>query len=328
MSRSLYDQEYLDSNCVFSVKEETFVDNNAWTEGTGFAVMTVCFAAFVKLYFFPQRRSHSSRKCYCRRKASDCLVPAYFLFTGLSHGIFGIGRDIVEETTDPRKRILEIAAQLVACVASIVVLVLGLTILGTTPKSKSTVTKALWWMVVVSFAAENLCAVVFNHEIFAGIDLHSLVSYGILLFLLMLYIAQAFKDKANVCHYCIKAGALLTVLIGLCCSYLLYPPCGSLQAYKQCFQDCPLPNGINHNALFNIVVIVGLSGWAWSEDRVPSIRPRKIVIPDDLTVASSGSDSESMEDIEEGYISDNEKVNAESLQQQEPESDNSDEAEG
>jgi hypothetical protein len=298
--RTLYAQEYLDSNCTIRFDEETFVDNTAWTRGTSFGVTTVCFAAFVKLYFFPHNSPSSSSTIYCRTKPTEYLVPVYFLLTGISHGIAGIGHAIIETTTDPRKSTLEMASQFVGSAASILVLILGLTIVGTTPKSKSNLTRAMWWIAVLSFSAETICAVLFNQQVLAGIDLHSCVSFGILLFLLVLYIRQMFKDKAKVWHYLIKAGALMTVLIALCYSYMFYPKCGSLQAYKECFQECPFPGSLNQNGFFNIALIFGMSGWAWSEDSVPSIKQPKIILQDDLTILSNGSDSEFLEDIEEG----------------------------
>jgi hypothetical protein len=297
--RTLYAQEYLDSNCTIPFDEETFVDNTAWTRGTSFGITAVCFAAFVKLYFFPHNSPSSSSTIYCRTKPSEYLVPVYFLLTGISHGIAGIGHSIIETTTDPRKSTLEMASQFVGSAASILVLILGLTIWGTTPKSKSNLTRVMWWIVVLSFSAETICAVLFNHQVLAGIDLHSVVSFGILLPLLVLYIRQIFKDKAKVWHYLIKAGAVMTVVTALCYSYMFYPKCGSLQAYKECFQECPLPGSLNQNGFFNIALIFGMSGWAWSEDSVPSIKQPKILLQDDLTLLSNGSDSEFLVDIEE-----------------------------
>jgi hypothetical protein len=81
---------------------------------------------------------------------------------------------------------------------------------------------------------------------------------------------------------------------------MFYPKCGSLQAYKECFQECPFPGSLNQNGFFNIALIFGMSGWAWSEDSVPSIKQPKIILQDDLTILSNGSDSEFLEDIEEG----------------------------
>eukprot|EP00980_Cylindrotheca_fusiformis_P006366 scaffold1356_cov123-Cylindrotheca_fusiformis.AAC.47 len=202
------------------------------------------------------------------------------------------------------------AAQWLVSAASILALILGLAMVGTTPQSKLMAIRALWWLVVISYSAEMICVVIFRYEVLGGIDLHSLLAFGILLLLFFLYIAQSWRAKSmKSWHYMIKAVALLTVIGALCYSFMFYPKCGSLEAYRSCFEECPLPKGMNQKSFFNIALMFGLSGWAWSEDSFPTIRPRKI--RDDLTIISTGSGSSSselgmdsdLEDMEEGESS-------------------------
>lgn len=111
-------------------------------------------------------------------------------------------------------------------------------------------------------------------SIHAGLQsflLTSAVFSAIIFFLAIAYSLKICNDQGKRWHYIVKVLALVIYLAAGVLAIVFLPKCGSLEAYKLCFEDCPLPKGFNHNAAYHVGFMIGTIVWAWSEDIMSSI---------------------------------------------------------
>ncbi len=253
-SRSLWDQEYLDSGCTLDYDEETNVDDLAWTCASNFVVMAIGVAAFVKLVHFP---------CVGREK-SVIWLPLYFLLTGIGFGVAAIGHILVKTKSDLKKYPIETVSYLFAIGSNILLVLLGFAMCGVTLSSGVRWKTVLWWIVVVPISALLIYAS------FTSITLGGGVMTLTSLFLIIVYSVRVFKDGEGKFLNITKALAVGLHLGSMLIQLFLRGRCGG-PAYKNCFEECPLPEGFNHNALYHFVDAVAFIIWAMAEDITPSV---------------------------------------------------------
>ncbi|KAL3928102.1 MAG: hypothetical protein SGBAC_012791 [Bacillariaceae sp.] len=187
-----------------------------------------------------------------------------------------------------------IASNLYGAVGSGLILSLSLAVVEATPEYGPKFMQHVWLFVVLAVSVAPIWAVIYNFEVLEGIDLHMCFSAGYYLALPLSYAARICEtiDK-SVKHYLFKFFAFVMILIAMSYSHNFYWKCGSYVAYKVCFEDCPLPRGVNQTSLFNAGKLVSLVLWAWAEDRVPSVSFKGLYEPeDDPTVISDGYGSD------------------------------------
>lgn len=91
------------------------------------------------------------------------------------------------------------------------------------------------------------------------------VSLGTVLFVIIAWIAQ--RSFFNL----IKAFGIFVVVSSFLTQFSLRGKCGD-DGYVVCFEECPLdPIRFNHNALFHVILLIGLVILAWADDISPSV---------------------------------------------------------
>lgn len=87
-----------------------------------------------------------------------------------------------------------------------------------------------------------------------------LVLYNILA---LIFVSIIYMRKGQIKSWLFGAGSL-SIVLGLVELLALNSVCGD-DGYEHCFEDCPLPNpeSFNHNAIFHISVIIGLTLQGW-----------------------------------------------------------------
>ncbi|CAJ1934437.1 unnamed protein product [Cylindrotheca closterium] len=270
---------------------------------TSLAIMVLCAASFLKLFFIPQTVPSSSETCMiCGSKFEEYLVPALFLSMANTYGMLGIfnyrASQQTTTTNDEDTELMQLIMSIVPLVTSFLAVLLGLAMMGATPTSKIVTRRALFWISLLSFFGLALISVVENVNVFSSeVDLHTLVSIGGLLVLWAFYIRKAIREKDRRFHSLIKALSVMAFVISCAYENIFYPKCDSFEAYQNCFRDCPLSaNHQNTSALINVAVLMATIGWTISENSVPSIQAPKELI--DPTVASC-DDSASIDTIED-----------------------------
>ncbi|CAJ1934438.1 unnamed protein product [Cylindrotheca closterium] len=279
--QSRHSREY---ECSVSFTEDSYIDNTHWTLMTHSVSAIVYLLAAVKLYFLPHSRRLSS-PCNCLHQSpTEYTVPMFLCVTSISHGLAALHTATAKSAEDLNPLI--IASNLYAAVGSGLVLYLSLAVVQATPECIPNV----WFILVVAASVAPIWAVIYNFEVIEGIDLHMCFLAAYYLLLPLSYSVRIFETiEKSFFHYLFKFVAFVTILISMSYTYNFYWKCGSYIAYKNCFEDCPLPHGVNQTSFFNITKMISLVCWAWAEDRVPSVCFKQFDEPeDDTTVISDG----------------------------------------
>ncbi|KAL3928101.1 MAG: hypothetical protein SGBAC_012790 [Bacillariaceae sp.] len=174
--------------------------------------------------------------------------------------------------------------------------------MGAVPTSKMATKRALFWISLLSFLGLAFISVMENVNVLSSeIDLHTVVSVGGLVVLWAFYLGKAIREQDRRLHSLIKATSVMVFVVSFGYEHVLYPKCDSLEAYQNCFRDCPLSASQNTNAVINCAVLVATICWTLSENSVPSIYAPKELELSDTTVISF-DDSASIDTIEDDLL--------------------------
>ena len=252
-SRILYDQNFIDAGCPEADYNQDFeLDTTIGTWSTNFVIFFVGVTAFVKL------------GSYGRASAShyiNVLMPYFFLATGISFFVAGIGHIVVTSRSQKlSKAIFEMISAVFLGGSSILLALYGLALVNICMLSPEKWKKGIWWTTLTLLTIVVVYAVV---EMIYAIVLMSMLVY---LTTTLLYLVARPKI------YVIKALGTLIMLAGFVIQIGLRTKCGD-PAYKDCFKNCPLKNPMvfNHNGLFHVVYLVGIAILFVAEDRNPSV---------------------------------------------------------
>jgi lysylphosphatidylglycerol synthetase-like protein (DUF2156 family) len=268
--RQLYDQIYLGTGCPIDLfDEDTAVDNLPWTYGTNYAIAVIGIVGFIKLFFFPRHQPQLEPRT--ARKRPSFLVPTLFLLTGITFFIAGFYH-VLFETNSPQRYTLTRIAFLSSVAPNSLTVVIGLRLIGVSQNSVSKARRIAWWAVLIVFVGASIYAALENY---IALNILGGLAYILLAIAYCVQLCSANQDEHSKRvrnNYIFKIVAVAQFLIGPVMAQLLYERCGSLEAYKNCFEDCPIPaRVINHNAIFHFFFIAGLIIYIWAEDVVPSI---------------------------------------------------------
>lgn len=261
--------------------------------------MFLCAGAFLKLFFVPHKVPRSPETCMvCGSRFEEYLVPSLFLSLANTYGMIGmVNYQATSSTQDDS--FLDSVVDILPLVTSFLAVLLGLAILGAMPTSKLVTKRALFWVSLSSFFGLGLLSVVENLKL-PLTDLHAVVSVGGLLVLWAVYLNKAIRERDARIHSIVKAASVMAYCFSFGYESIFYNKCDSLEAFRNCLRDCPLPTENNSHALINLVVVVATIGWTISENSEPSIQKPKVLEYIDPTVASL-DDSASIDTIEDEF---------------------------
>lgn len=269
-SRIMYDTDFVELGCPSELFDPiTTVDNTIGTYATNFAIAVVCLVVA-----WMMRGGKGSKKENTNNatiKSCDPLITYYFLSTAISFLIAGISHVVVQQKSDMAKPITERFAYFFHGVASILLVLYGMKVLGVSRTRNPK--KVYWWVVTLILTIIVMYAVIVNNLTFVGV-------LGIVasLFIAVVYVGQICKTKNGEneegnekTFYVVKALGAATMIGGNLIQLILAPKCGDA-AYEECFVNCPLPDPtvFNHNGLFHVVFLIGLMILAFGEISSPS----------------------------------------------------------
>lgn len=276
------------NGCYINFTEESYIDTTLWTFITNGVSAVIYFMMAVKLYFFPHTRLLSS-PC---KSPTDFLVPVFLAVTSVSHCLAAVHTATAKSAEDLNPII--IASNLYGAVGSSLIFSLALAVLGVTPEYGRNLKQTAWFALLLAFSIAPIWAVIYNFQLLESIDLHMCFSAGYYLLLPLAYAARIFETiEKTFEHYLFtKFFSFVAILVSMSYTHNFYWRCGSYVAYRSCFEECPLPTGMNQTSFFNIAKLLALICWAWAEDQVPSVCMKRLseLEEDDPTVISDGSD--------------------------------------
>jgi hypothetical protein len=262
-TRNLFSEEYIASNCTIAFDSSTSVDDTVGTYVTNYLIGVIGILFGI---LFLTKIYHCCG-CFRREDAAECRTQnvalfwqaMYFFLAAAGYGIAGFQHQFYHTKEDLPDALVFGAASLVAL--SMVPLKLSITETWNISKTTSTVVR----LVYVCIAAAVVILTVF-FETLTAIGIYSFV----VLALTACYYIHCFMCKGcQTMRYAAAMGNAL-IMAGFMVQVLLAKSCGSEEAYENCFRDCPLPTNpllFNHNALFHVLVAVGLVsqafGWFW-----------------------------------------------------------------
>lgn len=249
--RTLYDNEYLASGCAIQFEESTNVDNVAWTWATSYALAgTALISAALILR---------------KQKTKAILMIMYFLFTGIGHAIAGASHQFAETKDDWEYQILGGIA-------------IGFVLFGNAILMR---TGILFFFYGLSLIA-NVLWIAINGGIFAAtfiFDSQQVLVAGLALGVTNLAMCILYtwvcccweKLPGSKWAMVAKILAMMTNIAALIEQFVLSGTCG-VGGYEDCFANCPLsdPTVFNHNALFHILLLVGVCLLAIGELALPT----------------------------------------------------------
>jgi hypothetical protein len=253
--RLLYDKDFIEAGCPPELYDETTtVDNTAATYVTNFIITAVCILACVRLSNVAG--SKSSPAC------DPLLSIGFFLFIGGASFSAGINHIIVERTTDqPVNDITLYMTSISNCIANISLTLYVLKMLDITRFSSSLKKRIIWWSAFVVMVGLLVYIIVTKGDFLVVMA----VSLGTVLFVIIAWIAQG-----SFFNY-MKAFGEFVLVASFLTQFTLGGKCGD-NGYAVCFKGCPLdPIRFNQNALFHVILLIGLVILAWAEDRSPSV---------------------------------------------------------
>jgi hypothetical protein len=277
--RRLFLEEYIASNCTIEFDPSTSVDNTIGTYTTNYLIGVI--GVVLGILFVAK----ACGCCCCVERSDDVegtarMSPArhvglswqaiYFLLAAAGYAVAGVQHQIYQTKDEIEDAVVLTAPSLV--ILSMIALQLSVTetwraaiAVGTneTPRSPScnerscTIIINLHYLVVAATLIAT--TVVLRTLLIAGI--YSLV----VVVVMTAYYIRCFT-RCHLMRYVVAFGNV-SLIAGMLVQVLLTPSCGSREAYKNCFRDCPLPDPMmfNHNALFHSLVAVGMifQGIGW-----------------------------------------------------------------
>mmetsp|Transcript_16984 Transcript_16984/g.32235 ORF Transcript_16984/g.32235 Transcript_16984/m.32235 type:complete len:316 (-) Transcript_16984:29-976(-) len=248
-NRELYNQDFLDANCnpdAVPFNEQNGVDSSVATFSTNYIVSAIAifFALHMRKTFYqspPQQQDdHNDDKEHV-----EVAVSVYFICTGLSFGIAGLGHQFSKEQEEVLNQYLLRIVAFFGNVANFALL--RVMILYRQPLSESS--KLLWtWRIVFVTALVWGTVVAVNNVFFVAVPGLIAVLSGLVLH------AWQWK-RSRTLALGMKTCGFVCYLMGGVAQIILAPVCG-YDAYPDCFVDCPLPApNFNHNALFHVFAI-------------------------------------------------------------------------
>jgi cytochrome c oxidase subunit IV len=220
LRRSLYNKDYLQSDCTTAYNEESKVDNLFWTYCTNFVLAAVCL--LIALYFISKQGRWSLILFYL-------LVAVGNLISGFSHALIDHQVDGTRQTP---------------FVITFILITLAHGFLLQTGLCTYTRVSKLWHAVLAVITLGVLALA------FALWDLRVVGVFSLVTYLVIIYVVYP---------KWIQCAAMILGILALLVQVSLAGNCGD-DGYEECFRSCPLPNPdkFNHNALFHVIWAVSL----------------------------------------------------------------------
>jgi hypothetical protein len=248
MSRVLYDEEFLESNCDPLLFGESFnVDNTFWTYATNYFILGISVAVTGLLYW--------------KQGLTSVFAEAYFLFTGLGYGVAGVGHQITESPDEfVNFNIISAIVGFLVLIGNAALMRIGIAFF-TTRKCITIV-----WAVINFIGIVAAVALAVSEPGREALEASGLVLTVFLLptgvAMIVIYFIMARKLKTSkkvMVVFIFRALALVLYLFGFIVQVGLGGVCG-VGGYESCFEECPLPDAsnFNHNAIFHILVAASL----------------------------------------------------------------------
>mmetsp|Transcript_15830 Transcript_15830/g.18387 ORF Transcript_15830/g.18387 Transcript_15830/m.18387 type:complete len:352 (-) Transcript_15830:428-1483(-) len=244
MTRFLYNSTYLNSNCTLPYDDTSSIDNLSSTLITNYALASVGIVAALSVWFASPG------------KRDDLWMTVFFSFFGLGKIIVSIEHSIVD-LNDPSfggLLVLTIAHDLIVLSHS------ALLFCGLRSLTKNAFLRDAWLVV----SAVVIVLVSFKYFILS-------MFWGMVVstFMVCVYVSQCVKRMAPIAL--LKALGMSIAITGSLTKIILGQTCGT-NAYKSCFEFCPLPDAsiFNQNGLYHIMTILGIATLAIAEVKHPS----------------------------------------------------------
>ncbi|CAJ1934433.1 unnamed protein product [Cylindrotheca closterium] len=296
------------SSCSTNMTDiDDYVADTIVSWSTSIMVSVLCLMAFLKLFFFPRiPRSPLQTPCtFCPRHLEECLIPTFFLIFAYLYGVSGISQSRAANSDDDPENsyMMEYSRRVIPLISGLFAVLVGLDLMKMSSSSKLISKRAIWWFCMLTYYGLAITGAIRNTDVFGAIDLCTLVYACGLLFLCMGYITLAINSKSNRLHYLVKASSAFLFIVGFVYDSVFFPKCGSYQAYKDCFEQCPFPatnsSASHQKTTLNLAVTAATLCWAWSENSCPSIRRRSARSDVDADTVACDDSSSSAESLEE-----------------------------
>lgn len=235
--RSLYSQQFLDFNCnaiQFGGQaglDLTKVDDTIGTWSTNYAILAIGLLGFFVFSCMKDPLVASSHRRFA-------FTSSYFGLTGLGYGVAGINHQISSLETDPKFYFVAYILTILGALALQLQIGMNWKASGNPKNWYNLLAILIGFAAVLVIAVWYIVIVVGAYLIVS--NLWFVVYFGVI------------KD------WLASAGAVF-VVAGFLVQFFMAPSCGD-RGYEDCFQDCILPDPMtfNHNALFHVLVIVGM----------------------------------------------------------------------
>ena len=290
--RSLYDSEYIQSGCdPLLYNEDENVDNSVGTWcSTNYAIFAVGLFFAIKLASCPPFERNTSldtsdgheknpnilaaddidaaiqvQDLRNKKKRFNVYLTLFFAMMGMSFGVAGIQHQIVTTRSSAARIPVEVTSWLLSAFGNIALLLMLFEMNNIYPRNASTCKTITWYIGIAIGLAVIVLTVVMKTPLYAGV-------LGLLLYIaaIIINIMVALKTGKNVFHFSNKIIGFALLISGVLVWVALRPKCG-FSEYDNCFDECPLPFELNHNALFHLLYAFGLLVYGWSEEISPSV---------------------------------------------------------
>eukprot|EP00980_Cylindrotheca_fusiformis_P006365 scaffold1356_cov123-Cylindrotheca_fusiformis.AAC.46 len=259
--------EQLNSNCTeyrLDDKElESLAKERILEWGANFTFSAVCVGSFIVLLYSPKRGSK--------------VLPFYFLAMACSYVILGLEQVLDGRLSEMQETRLQKASYCFGGAGSIIAFVFGLQILHIKPKSDSMVKNVFWWFLVCPLSIMMMTAILVDATVTSGVPLHAFASFGLLAFLVCVYMFQICKERGAAIWHCL-AKTLSVFMITLQFFYTALLVLVNSNSRENgdmynfdCHDDSNSPVVRRHGLIHDVSLILGYAVWAWSEDAAPSI---------------------------------------------------------
>jgi len=234
--RTLYDIEYPASGCALSYDENTIVDNTTGTYATAYAL------AGIALF--------SAAILACKQKKKALLMVLFFLTSGIGYAVTGASHQFAGTQDDWKYRILGKVGVGIILLGNAFLMRTGILFFF---YGLSLIANTAWIAINGGIIA---LAIIFDEQqaLVAGLALA--LTYLGMCVLYVWVMCRWGELPGSKWAMVSKELAMLTNIAGI---LELSGSCGS-GGYENCFKDCSLPDStaFNHNAIFHVLMIVGL----------------------------------------------------------------------